>query len=186
MKQMTALAMVSASMLGPVAIHAGPAQKTVQAALSTPADRKSAPSFKLRDAAGKTVTLSDFKGRVAVVNLWATECGGCKAELPAFVELHRCYKDQGLAIVGVSLDVMYEDLKTPAEGWARVKPFAAAHELRYTIVLDDGSVEKAYNVTAMPATYLIDRRGRIAATYAGIVDPADLKANVSTLLAEGN
>ena len=82
------------------------------------------------------------------------------------------------------MDVAYEDLASLAEGWARVKPFAAAHDLRYSILLDDGSVENAYKVTAMPATYLIDRRGRIAASYVGIVDPADLQTNVKTLLAE--
>jgi peroxiredoxin len=171
--------------LNAIAADAGPGQKMVQAALQPAADRRPAPAFRLRDAARKTVTLSDFKGRVAVVNIWATACGGCKVELPTFVELHHSYKEQGLAVVGVSVDVTYEDLKTPEEGWARVTPFAAANDLGYTIVLDNGSVEKAYNVTAMPATYLIDRRGRIAATYVGIVDPADIKSNVSTLLAEG-
>ena len=172
------------ALLAPLTIHALPAQKSVQAALSPAPDRKPATSFRLRDASGKTVALSDFKGKVAVVNLWATECGGCKAELPTFVELHRTYKDRGLAVIGVSLDVMYEDLKSLAEGWMRVKPFAASHDLAYTIVLDDGSVEKAYDVTAMPATYLIDKGGRLAAAYVGIVDPANIKANVSTLLAE--
>jgi peroxiredoxin len=184
MKLLPALMMVWASLLVPVAIHAAPAQKTVQAALSTPPDRKSAPAFKLHDASGKTVTLADFKGKVAVVNLWATECGGCKAELPTFVQLHKIYNTRGLAVIGVSMDVMYEDLKSLAEGWMRVKPFAAAHDLGYTIVMDDGSVEKAYNVTAMPATYLIDKSGRTAASYVGIVDPADIDANVKALLAE--
>lgn len=181
MKLVMALTM---ALLAPLATHARPAQKTVQATLQPPADRKGAPAFKLRDAAGKTVTLADFKGRVAVVNVWATECGGCKLELPTFVQLHKTYNPRGLAVIGVSMDVMYEDLKSLAEGWMRVKPFAAAHDLAYTIVLDDGSVEKAYSVTAMPATYLIDKRGRIAAAYVGIVDPADIKANVATLLDE--
>ena len=170
--------------LMPMLVSPAPGQKTVQAALTAAADRHAAPAFQLRDAAGKTVRLSDVKGRVAVVNLWATECGGCKAELPTFVALHRAFKAHDVTVVGVSMDVMYEDLKTPAEGWARVKPFAAAHDLAYTIVLDDGSVEKAYEVTAMPATYLIDKRGRIAATYVGIVDPANLEVNVTTLVAE--
>jgi peroxiredoxin len=178
------LSIAAMSFFVPLAIQAGAGQKTVQAALQATADRQPAPAFRLRDASGKTVALSDVKGKVAVVNLWATECGGCRMELPAFVEWHRTYQDRGLAVIGVSMDVMYEDLKTAAEGWARVKPFAAAHDLRYAILMDDGSVEKAYNVTAMPATYLIDRRGRIAASYVGIVDPADLQANVNRLLSE--
>jgi len=161
-------------------------QTTIQAALRAPADRESAPSFRLRDASGNAISLADFHDKLVVLNLWATECGGCKAELPTFVDLHRAYKDQGVAVIGVSMDVMYEDLKNSAEGWARVKPFAAAHDLHYLILMDDGSVEKAYKVTAMPATYLIDRRGRIAAAYVGIVDASDLKSNVQNLLTEGH
>ena len=118
-----------------------------------------------------------------VLNLWATDCGGCKIELPSFVALSRRYKGRA-TVVGVSLDIMYEDLKSAAEGWARVKPFAASHGLTYPILLDDGSAEKAFKVTALPATYLIDRSGRVAATYIGIVDAADLQSNVDRLLTE--
>jgi peroxiredoxin len=121
-----------------------------------------------------------------VLNLWATECGGCKAELPSFVELHRTYADRGVKVIGVSLDVMYENLKGTAEAWARVTPFSRAHGLTYIVLVDDGSVEKAYKVMAMPATYLIDKHGRIAATYVGVVDSTDLKANLKGLMAEAN
>jgi len=82
------------------------------------------------------------------------------------------------------MDIMYEDLKSADEGWARVKPFLPAHGIQYPIVLDDGTVEKAFNVTALPATYLIDRSNRVAATYIGVVDAANLEANVKALLAE--
>jgi cytochrome c biogenesis protein CcmG/thiol:disulfide interchange protein DsbE len=91
----------------------------------------------------------------------------------------------GLTVVGVSMDISYSDLKSANEGWARVRPFIAAHGMKYQIVLDDGSAEKALNVTALPSTYLVDRSGRIAATYIGaVVDPANLEANIKTLLAE--
>jgi peroxiredoxin len=82
------------------------------------------------------------------------------------------------------MDIMYEGLKSAADGWARVTPFAASHGLTYTILLDDGSVEKGFAVTALPATYLIDRAGRVAATYVGIVDADNLESNVKTILAE--
>lgn len=160
------------------------AQKTVQASVAAVADRAAAPAFALADASGKVRHLADFRGRPVVVNIWATDCGGCKAELPEFVKLHQAYKGRGVTVIGVSMDIMYEDLKSAAEGWARVKPFAASHGLTYTILLDDGSVEKAFKVTALPATYLIDRDGRLAATYVGIVDAANLEANLKTLLAE--
>ena len=170
----------------PVVAPAGTRQQPIQAELRAPASRQSAPSFKLRDSSGHTIALSDFSGTTVVLNLWATECGGCRAELPTFVELHHAYRDQGLRVIGVSMDVMYEDLKAASEAWARVTPFARAHGLAYTILVDDGSVEESYKVTAMPATYLIDKHGRIAATYIGIVDSADIKANVKALLAEPN
>jgi peroxiredoxin len=169
-----------------VAVGSGERQQTVHATLLAQRNRQPAPAFRLPDATGKTVALADFSGKTVVLNLWATECGGCKAELPIFVELHRSYADHGLRVIGVSMDVMYEGLKNTAEAWARVAPFSRAHDLTYTVLVDDGSVEKAYHVMAMPATYLIDRHGRIAATYVGVVDAADINANLKALMAETN
>jgi peroxiredoxin len=73
----------------------------------------------------------------------ATECGGCKAELPTFVELHRTYTNHGLQVIGVSLDVVYEDLKSTAEASTRLTPFCRSHDLTYTVLVDDASFEKA-------------------------------------------
>src|SRR3954452_18269244 len=183
MKLARSLAGMLAIPMFSIASPSGARQQTIQAALQPAASRVQAPSFALPDAAGKPHRLSDFAGTPVVLNLWATDCGGCKAELPTFVALHRGHADQ-LRVVGVSLDVMYEDLKSTAEGWAKVTPFARSHGLLYTILVDDGSVEKAYSVTAMPATYLIDNHGRIAAKYIGVVDSADLTSNVKALIAE--
>jgi len=184
MKRRISLAMLSAVFVSLVASTGAAQQKTVQASLQAIADRAAAPALSLADASGKATRLTDYRGHPVVVNLWATDCGGCKAELPEFVKLHQAYKSRGVTVVGVSLDIMYEDLKSAAEGWARVKPFAASHGLTYPILLDDGSVEKGFKVTALPATYLIDREGRIAATYVGIVDAANLEANLEAVLAE--
>jgi peroxiredoxin len=79
---------------------------------------------------------------------------------------------------------MYDGLKTTADAWTKVRPFLQSRGIQYTILVDDGSVEKAYEVMAMPATYLIDKRGRIAATYVGVVDSNDLMSNVKALVAE--
>jgi peroxiredoxin len=130
------------------------------------------------------VALSDFAGKAVVLNLWATECGGCRIELPTFAKLDRTFQGDDLRVIGVSMDVTYDGLKTTDEAWTRVTPFARTHGLDYTILVDDGRVEKAYSVTAMPATYLIDKRGRIAAKYVGIVDAGNLTANIKTLLME--
>jgi len=138
----------------------------------------------LEATSGKRVSLSDFRGQPVVVNLWATNCGGCRAELPDFVRLYAVYQSKGLAVVGISMDILYDNLKGAREAWAVVKPFVATHGMKYPVVLDDGSAEKALKVTALPATYLLDRSGRIAATYIGVVDAGNLEANIKTLLAE--
>lgn len=157
------------------------AQQAIRAELLAQKDRTVAPSFRLADSGSKPVQLSDFRGKPVVLNFWATECGGCKVELPTFVSLGGTYKNEGLIVLGVSMDIMYSDLKDAAAGWSQVKPFLRTRRLEYPIVLDDGSAEKAFNVTAIPATYLIDRSGRIAATYIGVVDPKDIETNVRAL-----
>lgn len=159
-------------------------QKDVKATLTDARARPLAPSFQLNDATGAPIKLSAFRGRPVVLNLWATECGGCKAELPTFVDLRRRYNEHDLAVIAVSMDVMYEGLKATAEAWGRVRPFVQSHGLRYTILVDDGSVEKDYHVTAMPSTFVIDKRGRVAATYVGVVDSADLLGNVKAVVGE--
>ena len=184
MKRLTKLTISSLCALSCLAGVRATGQQTTRATVRMVTDRLAAPSFGLANAAGKLVHLSDFRGKPVVLNLWATECGGCRAEFPTFVQMSAKYSGQGLTVLGVSMDILYEDLKNASEGWARVKPFVAAHGIKYPILLDDGSVEKAFKVTALPATYLIDSSGRIAATYVGVVDPTDLEANIRTILAE--
>src|SRR5439155_8581882 len=80
--------------------------KSVKAAGSTMPDkeRKAAPEFELKDADGKTVRLSDYKGKVVLLDFWATWCGPCKIEIPWFIQFERRYKDHGFAVIGVSMD----------------------------------------------------------------------------------
>jgi len=162
----------------------GAIQRDVKATLTDAAKRPLAPAFRLGDMTGATIKLATFRGRAVVLNLWATECGGCKVELPTFVDLRRRYSDQELAVIGVSMDVMYEGLRTSTEGWAIVRPFVQSHGLQYTILMDDGSVERDYRLTAMPSTFVIDKRGRVAATYVGVVDSADLEKNIKAVVTE--
>jgi peroxiredoxin len=146
--------------------------------------RKPAPEFALLDASGKPVRLSGFVGKPLLLDLWATKCGGCIQEIPSFIDLHHAYSRKGLAVVGVSMDILYEDLKGPAEAWSLVNPFVQAHKIDYPILMGDDGITRRYSVDALPVTYLIDKHGRIAATYAGIVDRANLEGNIKALLAE--
>ena len=170
--------------LGCAAFFSGCTGTSVRAAVTAEKDRKAAPDFELKDATGKNVKLSDFKGKVVLLNFWATECGGCRLEIPWFIEFDRTYKAQGLQTLGASMDISYEGLKGPEEGWARVKPFVAAHKVSYPVLLADDHTTKAYALDALPTTYLIDKEGRIAATYTGLVDKGNVEINIRMLLHE--
>jgi peroxiredoxin len=148
-------------------------QSTVRAALQPANERKPAPEFALKDRSGTTVRLRNYRGKVILLDFWATWCHGCKEEIPWFSEFERKYASQGLAVVGVSLD---------EEGWKVVKPFLETANVPYRIVLGDDPTAKKYGIDNMPDTFLIDRHGRIAATYVGLVDKDDVEANIKALL----
>src|SRR5271155_4161003 len=90
------------------------------------ADRKAAANFALADANGAPVKLSDYKGKVVLLNFWATWCGPCKVEIPWFIEFEKTYKDRGFATLGVSLD---------EDGWESVKPYIAQKKINYRVVI---------------------------------------------------
>ena len=137
---------------------------------------KSAPSFTLRDLNGEQVSLSDFKGKVVILDFWATWCPPCVQEIPHFIELYEKYKEQGFAMVGISVD----------HGGVRVvKSFVQKYQVNYPILMTDGQVDKAYgNITSIPTTFVIDRQGNIWRTYIGYRDKAVFEADIKALLAE--
>jgi peroxiredoxin len=164
----------------------GAEPKTVQAVIQSARDRKPAPPFRLEDAAGKTVKLSDYHGKVVLLDFWATECGGCVREIPEFMDLARTYQNKGLATLGVSVDILYENLKDSQEAWSRVRPFIETHKVNYPILMGDDDATKQYDIQALPLTYIVDKRGRIAATYLGVVDRENLETNIRAVLKEPN
>jgi peroxiredoxin len=89
---------------------------------------RTAPEFTLAGTNQSTIRLSDYRGKVVLLDFWATWCGGCKVEIPWFIEFEDKYKDRGLAVLGVSLD---------AEGWDVVQPFLESHNVNYPVVLAD-------------------------------------------------
>jgi cytochrome c biogenesis protein CcmG/thiol:disulfide interchange protein DsbE len=154
---------------------AAAAQSNVRAELRPDAERKAAPEFALKNSAGKTMTLQKYRGKVVLLDFWATWCHGCKEEIPWFAEFQRKYAGQGLQVVGVSLD---------EEGWKAVKPFLATADVPYHILLGDEPLAKKYGIESMPDTFLIDRKGRIAASYTGLVDRENVEANLRAMLAK--
>ena len=117
----------------------GTAEKGATGKASVPADAGSIGSqvaeFELADLSGKKVRLSDFKGKVVVLDFWATWCGPCRVEIPDFVKLQSKYKDKGLEIVGLSLD---------ADGAAAVGPFLKEHQVNYTMLLANDDTAKSF------------------------------------------
>lgn len=135
--------------------------------------RQPAPAFTLKDANGKTADLKKYRGKVVLLDFWATWCTGCKQEIPWFMEFQKQYGSKGLAVVGISMD----------DGWNIVKPFLAEHPIPYRILLADKPTAKNYKIDAMPDTFLIDQHGRLAAAYTqGLVDRANVESNIKALL----
>jgi len=149
---------------------------TIKAKLEPVSQRKAAPEFALTDASGRTASLAQYRGKVVLLDFWATWCGGCKHEIPWFEEFSKTYGNRGLSVVGVSLD---------DKGWKALKPFLAQHPINYRIVLGNEAMSKQYAIDGMPDTFLIDQQGRIAAAYkSGVVDKDDMEANIKAMLAK--
>jgi cytochrome c biogenesis protein CcmG/thiol:disulfide interchange protein DsbE len=147
----------------------------LSAEILKPRYRKPAPGFTLTDSKRAPITLSDLKGKVVLLDFWATWSAGCKIEMPWFVEFDGKYRRNGLAAIGVSMD---------EEGWAIVAPYLDAHPVSYPIVLGDSDVADRYTVAALPVTLLIDRNGKVAARHYGVVDRVGLDGEIRKLLKE--
>jgi peroxiredoxin len=173
-----------AFVFGSVLLQSATGQNDVHALLAAKADRKIAPAFHLVGTDGKPIQVSDYRGKVVLLNFWATKCGGCILEIPSFIEMQQIYAQKGFTAVGISADIPYLGLKSPSEAWQLVRPFIASHKVNYPILMGDDATIDAYGFPSYPATYLIDRSGHIAATYVGVVSKDDVEANIKKLLAE--
>ena len=137
---------------------------------------RSALDFTLMDQTGAPVSLSNFKGKVVLLNFWATWCPPCAKETPWFVEFQRTYAGQGLVVLGVSLD---------EDGWTAVRPFIAQHRVDYRMMTGGDQIAALFGgVKSLPATFLVDRQGRIALTYTGLVPKATYDFGIRTILAQ--
>ncbi len=137
-------------------------------------NRRTAPDFNLIDAEGHAVRLSDLRGKVVLLNFWATWCHGCKTEIPWFVEFQQHYGDRNFVVVGVSLD---------ADGWKSVRPFLREHNINYRMTVGSDRMAALYGADqSLPVTLLIDKAGRIAARHPGMVSKADCRAEIEALL----
>lgn len=136
-------------------------------------DGEVAPDFTSPDANGHIVRLSAYKGRVVLLNFWATWCHGCQTEIPWLVQFENKYHDGGLSVIGVAMD---------DSGWKAVKPFLQEKKVNYHVVIGNDEMARPYGLSSMPMTFLIDRNGRIAATSVGVVDRNACEKEIRDLL----
>ena len=133
-----------------------------------------APDFTLKDISGNERTLSDFSGKVVILDFWATWCPPCRAEIPHFIELYDTHKDKGLEIIGVSLDRNAERV---------IGAFAEENRINYTLLVGDNDVADLYGgIMSIPTTFVIDRNGRIRDRFVGYRDKEVFEEAIKELL----
>ena len=171
---------VSASMMSPVASHASdgapaPDENAQADGAACLANAKPAKlDFTMKDLDGKEVSLTSFKGKVILLNFWATWCGPCKAEIPGFVELQSKYKND-LVVVGYSVD----------DEAPKARAFATEYKMNYPILLGEGreDVQDAYGpIWGIPASFLISRDGKVCKKHLGIAPIAQFEREIKALL----
>jgi thiol-disulfide isomerase/thioredoxin len=144
-------------------------------AIKPEAARKRAPDFELKDRSGKAVKLSDYEGRVVLIDFWATWCAPCKSAMPWLNDLAAQNREKGFEVLGVSMD---------EDGWPKVLPFLDKVKVGYPILMGNKRVAYLYGeVESLPLAFFVDRKGRVAAMHLGAASRKDFEKTVRELLA---
>lgn len=133
-----------------------------------------APSFNLKNLEGQAVALADYKGKVVVLDFWATWCGPCKRIIPDLNKLYQAYQDRGLVVVGISVDRKPESV---------LPKFIKQFKISYPILIADQTVTQAYGgIKYIPTLFIIDKQGKVFDKHVGGTDYAQLEKKITALL----
>jgi len=144
-------------------------------AQTTPLIGKKAPEFSRRDFSGASIDLAGFRGKVVLLDFWATWCASCQVEMPSFVQWQRNYGPRSLQVIGISMD----------DDPALARKLAAKLRLNYPVAMGDEKLGELYGgVLGLPLTYLIDRKGIVRAKFQGETDLKTIETQLKALLDE--
>jgi len=148
----------------------------VRAQSKTDSSHPLAPEISLTDTTGLPLKLSDYKGRVVLLDFWATWCGPCRIEIPGFIDLQKRYGTQGFNMIGISMD----DSPEP------VVDFYKELQMNYPVAVGNSRLGELYGgIPGLPTTFVIGRDGRIYAKHVGATDPNVFESEIKELLAAG-
>ncbi len=161
---------LAASLAVTLSVRSAPPEDAINAA----GNAATAPNWELKDLDGKTVHSSDFKGKVVVLDFWATWCAPCRMEIPGLISLQKKYAQRGLVIVGASVD---------EGGASMVKQFMEKLGMNYPVLLTDEKMQDMFGgIEVVPTTFIIDREGHIVKKYFGLTDESEFEQEIKPLL----
>jgi thiol-disulfide isomerase/thioredoxin len=137
-------------------------------------ERRAMPDFTLAQLGGGRWSVAQSRGKVVLLNFWATWCPPCRMETPHLVNLHERYREQGFEVIGISLD----------ERQSVVPPFVKRYRIPYPVLLPDQDFALAAQIESLPTSVLLDRQGRVATVYHGAVSESDVRPDVEHLIQE--
>lgn len=153
----------------------GPYPPNIQNTSQDAFQGKSAANFELPTPEGNKLKLSDYKGKVVIVDFWATWCPPCRKGIPDLVELKKQYGKQGLEVIGISVDM---DNTKP-----EVVPFMKQYGINYPVVYANDDVRMDYGgIASIPTSFIIDQQGKIVATYEGLTNKSNYENEIRKLL----